>query len=74
MRRKPIASVLEDHRGKLISLRGVMGIAAGKCNDDPCIKIYILKRTPELLKQIPNVLEGYKVDIVESGEFRALSE
>ncbi|MBW2647058.1 MAG: hypothetical protein JRE23_12970 [Deltaproteobacteria bacterium] len=57
-----------------MSLPGVVGTAQGLCDNKPCIKIYVIKRTPELDEKIPDILEGYPVIIEETGEIRALPE
>jgi hypothetical protein len=31
-----------------------------------------VKKSPDLLKQIPSTLEGHPVEVQETGEFRAL--
>ena len=72
MSKKTIESVLEENAKRLMGLHGVVGIAQGKCVGEPCINVYVTRKTPELLEQIPSTLEGYTVSIVESGQFRAL--
>ncbi len=70
---KMIELVLEKHKGRLMSIKGVVGVAIGKCEGKPCVKVYVVQKTQELLKQIPSSIEGYKVEVQESGEFRALN-
>ncbi|HWP38753.1 MAG TPA: hypothetical protein VNL18_14500 [Gemmatimonadales bacterium] len=53
-------------------LAGVTGTAIGLCDDRPCIKVYVVKQTQALSNAIPREFEGYAVDVVESGEIRAL--
>lgn len=72
MTQKPIENVLKEHTQGLMSLPGVVGTAQSLCNDKPCIKIYVIEKTSELEKKIPNILEGYPVFIEEVGEIRAL--
>ena len=72
MQEKSIKAVLMEHTGKLMSLPGVVGTAEGLCDGKPCIKVFVVKKTPELLKQIPDVLEGYTVEVQETGVIRAL--
>ena len=72
MAEKPIEQVLKEHTGQLMALPGVVGTAQGLCGNSPCIKIYVAELTDELKKTIPSRLEGYEVDIEETGEFRAL--
>ncbi len=55
----------------LLSLPGVVGTGVGERAGKLCIKIYVAKKTPELLKQIPPALGGYTIDVQESGEIRA---
>ena len=69
---RPIEAVLAEHTDELMSVPGVVGTAQGLCNDKPCIKVFVMKKTPELDQKIPSVLEGYTVDVEETGAFRAL--
>ncbi len=71
---KTIVEVLKDHTEELMSLSGVVGTAQGLCDDKPCIKVYVIKKTSELAQKIPDIIEGYKVMIEETGEIRALPE
>jgi hypothetical protein len=73
MRREKIESVLEKHSARLMAINGVAGTAIGICQGEPCIKVYVVRKNPELLRQVPTTLEGYAVSIEESGKFRALS-
>ncbi len=72
MAEKTIETVLKEHTDSLMALPGVVGTAIGECAGKPCIKVYVEKKTPELLNQIPSTLEGYTVGVQETGEFRAL--
>ncbi len=72
MQQKKIETVLKEHTDSLMALPGVVGTAIGECAGKPCIKVYVEKKTPELLKQIPSTIDGYTVAIQETGEIRAL--
>ena len=72
MQEKSIEAVLTEHTSTLMALPGVVGTAQGSCSGKPCIKVYVAEKTPELLKQIPSSLEGYPVEVQETGEIRAL--
>ena len=72
VREKPIEAVLKEHTDSLMSLPGVVGTAQGQCAGQPCIHVYVVQKTAELLTQIPSTLEGYLVSIQESGEIRPL--
>ncbi len=72
MPEKTIETVLKEHTGSLMSIPGVVGTAQGLCAGKPCIKVYVVKKTPDLMKQIPATLEGYAVEIQVAGEIKAL--
>ena len=72
MQQKTIQAVLKENTDKLMALPGVVGTGLGECSGKPCIKVFVMKKTPELLKQIPSTLEGYTVAVEETGAFRAL--
>ncbi len=72
MQQKPIEEALRDHTDGLMSLPGVVGTGQGLCNGQPCIKVFIITKTPELLRQIPAEIDGYAVAVEETGEIRAL--
>ena len=57
-----------------MAVPGVVGIAQGEYEGEPCIKVFTAKISPELLGQIPPLLDGYRVIVEETGEFRALGK
>ena len=72
MPEKTIEAVLKEHTDSLMSLPGVVGTALGECSGQPCIKVFVVKKTSDLVKQIPSAIEGYEVAVQETGEIRAL--
>lgn len=72
MAAKAIEEVLKEHTNELMSVPGVVGTAQGLCDDKPCIKVYVIKKTAGLDQKIPHTLEGYPVSIEVTGEFKAL--
>jgi len=66
-----IEEAIKEHSEGLMSIPGVVGVGQGLCDNNPCIKVYIIKRTPELDKKIPALLEGYEVSTEITGEIRA---
>ena len=72
MQKKTIEEVLREHTDSLVSVPGVVGTAQGQYAGRPCIKVYVVKKTPELLKKIPSDIEGYTVIVQETGEIRTL--
>ncbi len=69
---KPIEQVLREQTDHLMSIPGVVGTAIGQCDGSPCLKVLVVKKTPELQKRIPSTLENWKVEIEETGVIRPL--
>ena len=67
----PIEDIIKEHTEELMSIPGVVGVGQGLCNNTPCIKVYIIKSTPELDRKIPAVFDGYRVSIEVTGSIRA---
>lgn len=68
---KTIEAVLKAHTEKLMAIPGVVGTGQGLCDGKPCIRVYISQKSDELEQRLPKSLDGYVVDVVETGEFRA---
>ena len=71
LRPKTIESVLKEHTEELMSIPGVVGTAQGLCGDEPCIKVFVIEKTPALVQQVPEIIEGFQVEMEETGEVRA---
>jgi len=74
MMSKSIEEALKKHTRELMALPGVMGTAQGLCEKKPCIKVFVIKRTVDLEREIPKTLDGYPVSIVETGQIRSFPE
>ena len=68
---KTIDEVLGEHTDEWMSIPGVVGTAIGQCEGKPCIRVMVVKKTQELMKKIPSKLEGFVVEVQETGEIRA---
>lgn len=68
---RPIGEVLAEHTPGMMSVPGVVGTAQGLCEEGPCVLVLVASRTPDLVRRIPRVLEGYPVRIRETGTLRA---
>jgi hypothetical protein len=66
-----IPEVLKERTGALMSIQGVVGTGQGLCDGRPCIKVYVVKKTPEVEQKIRSILEPYPFSIQESGRFRS---
>jgi hypothetical protein len=69
--RRPIEAVQGSHTDSLMRIPGVVGTAIGLCDGTPCIKVLVVRATPELRQVIPDSLEGYRVILDETGTVRA---
>ncbi len=69
---KTIEEVLKENARKLMSLPGVVGVGQGLCEMNPCIKVFVVRKSPELDQKIPKTIENYRVLIEETGEIRGL--
>lgn len=67
---KAIEKVLKEHTQELMAIPGVVGTGQGLCDEKPCIKVFVIKKTPELDHKIHQILEGCPVAIEETGEIR----
>jgi hypothetical protein len=55
----------------LMSRPGVAGIGIGECDGEPCIRVFVVAKTEDLMRQIPETFEGFRVKVDETGEFQA---
>jgi len=72
MPRRSIREVLKSHTDELMAVPGVVAVAEGESQGRRCIKVFVMDRNSKLLRQIPDSIEGYRLQVEESGEFRAL--
>ena len=71
--RPPIAKVIEARSAALLAEPGVVGVYEGARDDgSPCIRIIVVRKTPDLEKSLPRDLEGWPVEIEVTGEIRPL--
>ncbi|UCF21532.1 MAG: hypothetical protein JSU87_09150 [Gemmatimonadota bacterium] len=71
MTHRSIDKVLSEHTQDWMSIPGVVGTGIGQRDDRPCIRIMVTRTTPEIEDRIPVEVEGWAVEIVETGRFRA---
>jgi hypothetical protein len=68
--KRSISEVIKRHSDRLMSIPGVVGIAEGESGGKPCLLVFIAKSDSALLTRLPGSLEGYLIQVEESGEFR----
>ena len=71
---RTLEEVLEEHTDEWMSIPGVVGTAQGLCDEKPCIRIFVTQLNSELEGKIPKTVQGYKVEIVETGMFRTIKK
>ncbi|MDX1485666.1 MAG: hypothetical protein R3229_14420 [Alphaproteobacteria bacterium] len=69
---KDIQEVLRIHKPRLLALEGVIGVGRGSCAGSPCLKVMVVRKTPELLEKIGSDAHGHRIEIIETGEIRAI--
>ncbi len=68
-----VKEVIDKHSADLLSIEGVEGLYESlDDNNKPVIKIMVASDDPELLKRLPDTLEGYDVVVVVTGEIKPL--
>lgn len=69
-----IKTVMEAHVDELMATEGVTAVAIGELDDGtPCIMVYIVKESDELMARIPGKLDGHPVVVEVSGVIRPMS-
>ena len=71
---RTIEDVLKKYTSDLMAIPGVIGTGQGLCDGEPCIKVFLIKNTRESGDKIPKELEGFKVEVEETGKFLAYQE
>ena len=72
MTRRHIDEILAAHRDRLLEFPGVVGIGRGERDGAPCVVVMTADAIPEVLRQLPDDLEGYLVEVRETGELHAV--
>ncbi len=66
-----IQEAKQKHELSLMQLPGVVGVGIGKHKDQPVIVVMVDKLSRKLEKHVPDQLEGFDVNIRQTGEIRA---
>lgn len=64
---RSIHEVLAEHRDRWMARSEVTGTGVGRCDDRPCIVIYLLRRSAEAEAALPDTVEGYPVKLEVTG-------
>jgi hypothetical protein len=55
-----------------MGLSGVVGVAEGQWKDRPCLRVFLVKKTPARLRRIPETVKGYPVVVEDTRTLRTL--
>jgi hypothetical protein len=69
-----IESAIREHSDALMALVGVEGLGQGLCDGEPCIRVFVANAAPEVIRQVRDILQGFLVDIEETGDFQAFTD
>ena len=69
-----IEEVLQRHTDSLMTIPGVVGVGQGQKNGAPSVYIMVTQLTDSLQRALPDSIEGYAVEVVESGKIKAQPE
>ena len=71
---KSIEQVKSEWESRLMATAGVMGVGIGLMKDRKrkAIKVFVNRKDAAIEQNLPSVIEGYPVEIVTRGTFRAL--
>lgn len=67
-----IEEVQQKHTDEWMSIPEVVGTAIGGCEGKPCIRVFVVEKTQEVMEKIPPEVAGFRVIIDETGEILAL--
>jgi len=67
---RPIEEVLAAHSDSLMAVPGVVGNAIGRCDGEPCIRVFFSDSTAVARAKLPARLEGYRVTVEVTGPIR----
>lgn len=64
---RSIHEVLEAHREDWMVRPEVTGTGIGRCDEQPCIVVYLLRSGPDVEAALPDTVEGYPVRLEVTG-------
>jgi hypothetical protein len=72
--KRDINVVLRENDRRLLAIPGVVGVYIGLASDQeaPCLRVMLVRDTPELRNAIPRKIDGYLVETEVTGEIRPL--
>ena len=65
-------AVKRRHEGRIMKMRGVVGVGIGQKDGKEVIRIYVAEDHPKIRTKLPDSLDDVPVEIVVTGPFKAL--
>jgi hypothetical protein len=66
-----IEAVLHKHEDELMALPDVVAVGEGRRGGEPVLEVHVRVMSPEAEAAIPKRVEGFDVQVVESGDIAA---
>ena len=66
-----IEDVLRIHTDSLMAVPGVQGVGQGEEAGRPTVQVLVSELTSELRRRLPGEIDGFRVQVVETGTIRA---
>ena len=67
-----ISDVLHKYTPSWMKIPGVVGTGEGESEGRPCILVFVIKKSDEITRKIPSVVDGFRVVIHETGEVKPM--
>jgi len=67
-----LSLVIARHATELMGIPGVVGVYEGEAEGKPVLRVMVLSRADSTVKRIPKSLEGYDVEVEESGPIKPM--
>ncbi|MDH3495235.1 MAG: hypothetical protein OER21_00520 [Gemmatimonadota bacterium] len=67
---RTIEQALDAYVDSLMAIPGVVGVAIGRCDDAPCIRVFLVDSAAAARAKIPGRLDGYPVRAEVTGPIR----
>ena len=68
-----LSLVIARHATELMGTPGVVGVYEGETDGRPVLRVMVLSRADSTMKRIPGSLEGYDVEVEQSGPIKPMN-
>lgn len=64
---RSLEAVIEEHRDRWMEHPDVTGVGIGRCDGSPCVVLYLLRRSEDAERDLPDTVGGYPVRLEVTG-------